>query len=73
MAKSAKLADMSDADLLELLDETKTELFNLRFQIVTGQLENHASLKTTRRQVARIKTEVRMRQILAAETASQEA
>jgi len=73
MAKSAKLADMSDADLLELLDETKTELFNLRFQIVTGQLENHASLKTTRRQVARIKTEVRMRQILAAEAASQEA
>ena len=40
MAKQ-NLTELSDSDLLELLDETKDELLNLRFQIVTGQLDNN--------------------------------
>jgi len=42
MAKSVALAELGDTDLLELLDETKDELLNLRFQLVTGQLDNYA-------------------------------
>ena len=51
MAKQ-NLAELSDSDLLELLDETKDELLNLRFQIVTGQLDNNQR-RTTRTVVIR--------------------
>ena len=67
MAKAADTASMTDTDLIEALDETKDELFNLRFQLVTGQLDNHARIKLTKKQVARLKTEIRARQIAAAE------
>ena len=67
MAKAAEIASMTDTDLIEALDETKDELFNLRFQLVTGQLDNHARIKLTKKQVARLKTEIRARQIAAAE------
>ena len=40
MAKSKTLADLGDTDLLETLADRKEELFNLRFQFATGQLEN---------------------------------
>ena len=61
------LTELSDSDLLELLDETKDELLNLRFQIVTGQLDNNQRIGLVRKDVARIKTELRMREINAAE------
>ncbi len=67
MAKKLDVTSMSDEDLLTALDETKEQLFNMRFQVVTGQLSNHARIKQVRRQVARIKTEIRMREIAAAE------
>ena len=66
MAKQ-NLTELSDSDLLELLDETKDELLNLRFQIVTGQLDNNQRIGLVRKDVARIKTELRMREINAAE------
>lgn len=66
MAKQ-NLTELSDSDLLELLDETKDELLNLRFQIVTGQLDNNQRIGHVRKDVARIKTELRMREINAAE------
>jgi large subunit ribosomal protein L29 len=59
--------EMDDASLVQALSETKEELFNLRFQHVTGQLDNNARLTDVRRDVARINTELRAREIAAAE------
>ena len=73
MAKKQDLIGLSDGDLLELLDETKDEMLNLRFQHVTGQLSNFRRLGVVRREIARIKTELRMREINAAEAALTEA
>jgi len=67
MAKSKAFRDMDDAGLVQALADAKEALFNLRFQHATGQLENYASIKETRRQVARIQTELRAREIAAAE------
>lgn len=68
MADKHDLTALSDVDLLHLLDETKDEALNLRFQHVTGQLENFKRMGVVRKQVARIKTELRMREIRAAES-----
>ena len=42
MAKNSSLAELSDDDLVAALSESKEELFNLRFQLVTGQLDNYS-------------------------------
>jgi len=68
----AALAEHSDVDLQEQRDEFKKELFNLRFQLATGQLENTARLTTVRKEVARINTELRSREIAAAEALAAE-
>ena len=67
MANNQNLNELSDTDLVNLLDETKDESPNLRFQHVTGQLDNFKRIGVVRKQVARIKTELRMREINAAE------
>ncbi len=67
MAKDSPLADIDDDGLIQRLAEAKQELFNLRFQHVTGQLDNSARLGHTRREVARLNTELRAREIAAAE------
>jgi large subunit ribosomal protein L29 len=69
MVKStdAALRDLADLELIERLGQTKQELFNLRFQHVTGQLDNSARLGQLRKDVARINTELRAREIAAAE------
>jgi large subunit ribosomal protein L29 len=68
MAKTKdSLRDVSDGELFDALAEAKEELFNLRFQHVTGQLDNTARLGAVRKQVARINTELREREIAAAE------
>ena len=68
MAKTKEsLRDVGDGELLDKLAEAKEELFNLRFQHVTGQLDNSARLGAVRKQVARINTELREREIAAAE------
>ncbi len=67
MARSKALGELADTDLLEQLNETKEELFNLRFQHVTGQLDNYARLEQVKREVARLFTELRRREIAAAE------
>ena len=66
-SKSESFRDLSDDDLLKALADTKEALFNLRFQNATGQLDNHAAIGETRRNVARINTELRVREIAAAE------
>ena len=67
MVKANELRTMSDGELLRRLDESKAELFNLRFQHATGQLDNHTRLGQVRREVARIHTLVREREIAVAE------
>ena len=67
MANNQNLNELSDTDLVNLLDETEDESLNLRFQHVTGQLDNFKRIGVVRKQVARIKTELRMREINAAE------
>ena len=67
MARAKALINLGDTDLIERLSEAKEELFNLRFQLATGQLDNPARLKQVRRDIARVLTELRAREIAAAE------
>ncbi len=67
MAKKESLTTIGYADLVERLSGAKEELFNLRFQLVTGQLENHARFRHVKKEVARVLTELRAREIDAAE------
>ncbi len=57
------LRDIGDEELVTRLREAKEELFNLRFQVVTGQLDNNARLRTVRRGIARIYTVMREREL----------
>ncbi len=59
------LRKSSYAELQQQLDEAKEELFNLRFQIVTNQLDNTARLREVRRDIARIKTVMREQELAA--------
>jgi large subunit ribosomal protein L29 len=58
-----ELDEMTNADLETRLREAKEELFNLRFQSATGQLESHGRLRTVKRDIARIYTVVREREL----------
>jgi large subunit ribosomal protein L29 len=69
MVKMAELRDLQDEELETRFAEAKAELFNLRFQHVTGQLDNYARLEQVKRDVARILTLLREREIAAAEAA----
>jgi large subunit ribosomal protein L29 len=64
---SNRLADMNLAELVDELRATKHEALNLRFRNATGQLDNTAEIKRVRRQIARINTLIRQREIAAAE------
>jgi large subunit ribosomal protein L29 len=69
MANIVELREMSDDKLDELLENAREEMFNLRFQKATAQLDNHARVKIVRREIAQIETVLRMRR-LAIETAA---
>jgi large subunit ribosomal protein L29 len=71
MATPAEIRTFTDAELQERIDDAKEEMFNLRFQRASGQLENTSRVRVVRREVARLKTIQRERQ-LAAELAKQE-
>jgi len=62
-SKAAELRDLSDDDLVTRMESAKEELFNLRFQLATGQLDNPARMKQVRHDVARIATVLREREI----------
>ena len=65
--QAAEIRDLADDQLVERLNESKQELFNLRFQHVTGQLDNYARLQQLKRDIARVNTELRAREIAAHE------
>ena len=59
----ADLRELTDDRLVDELRKGKEELFNLRFQSATGQLDNHGRLKTVKRDIARIYTILREREL----------
>lgn len=61
--KVNKLRDLSTAELEKKVDNLKEELFNLRFQMATGQLENPMKIKEIRKDIARAKTVLREREL----------
>ena len=69
-SKAAELRDLTDEQLLERAESAKEELFNLRFQLATGQLDNPTMIKKMRHDVARIATVMRQRDIEAAGVAT---
>ena len=58
-----KIRDMSEAELNSELVRMKKDLFNLRFQHVTGQLENPIKMRETKRDIARVKTIIREKEL----------
>lgn len=60
---AAELRELSDEELVQRVREAKEELFNLRFQMATGQLDNNRRLRTVRRDIARIYTIMREREL----------
>ena len=68
--KPAEIRELSDAQLVEKLKEMRAELFNLRFQMATSQLDNTARVKVVKKDSARICTELRAREIRAAAEAT---
>ena len=61
--KAKELVGLSTEDLLEKEADYRQELFNLRFQLATGQLENTARIKTVRKNIARVKTVLRQAEL----------
>ena len=63
MVKAVEIKGKSAVDLLKQVAEAKEELFNLRFQQATGQLENTARLKSLRNDIARLKNEIHSQEL----------
>jgi large subunit ribosomal protein L29 len=61
--KATELRELNNEDLVAKLREAKEELFNLRFQGATGQLESHGRLRAVRKEIARIYTVLREREL----------
>jgi len=61
--KAKQLRELSDEELAVRIRDTRKELFNLRFQAATGQLENHGRLLAVRKDIARIYTVLREREL----------
>lgn len=70
--KYKDIQELSDAELSQKLEENRAELFNLRFQMATSQLDNTARVKNVKKDIARLLTEQRARQIAAEKTAAQQ-
>ena len=66
MSTATELRELPDDELRQALAEGKEELFNLRFQVVTGQLDDPRRIKTVKREIARILTVMRERETAAA-------
>jgi large subunit ribosomal protein L29 len=63
VTQAAELRELPDAELRSRLESAKEELFNLRFQLATGQLDNAMRIKEVRHEVARILTVLRQREL----------
>ncbi len=70
MTRPVEFRELSDEDLMARLDSSKEELFNLRFQLATGQLDNPMLIKGVRHDIARIMTELTERRAAEGEEAA---
>jgi large subunit ribosomal protein L29 len=70
---AAELRELTDDQLVERAESAKEELFNLRFQLATGQLDNSSAIKKVRHEIARIATVIRQRDIEVARAAATDA
>ena len=71
MAKT-NFHDLDDGALIDQVADAKDQLFKLRFQLATGQLSNYARIGQVRKDIARLETELRAREIAAAEALTEE-
>ena len=69
--KPSEVRALSDEELQKKLEDARAELFNLRFQMATSQLDNTARVTTVKRDIARILTDMRARELAAAKTAAE--
>lgn len=63
--KTQQIQGLADSDLVEKVKEARAELFNLRFQLATGQLDNPTRIKAVKKDIARLLTELRAREMRA--------
>lgn len=63
--KAKEIRELSNEELIRKADDLKDELFKLRFQLATGQLENPIRIREVRRSIARVKTIIRERELQA--------
>ena len=69
MTRPSELRDLPDEEIRARLESSKEELFNLRFQLATGQLDNPMRIKDVRHEIARLMTVLTERDLAAAEEA----
>jgi large subunit ribosomal protein L29 len=72
MTRATELRELNDGELTHRLSESKEELFNLRFQNATGQLDNTSRMNYVRKEIARLETLLREREIAAHELSTNE-
>ena len=70
--KYKDIKELTDEELAKKLEEMRAELFNLRFQMATSQLDNTARVKNVKKDIARVLTEQRAREIAAENSAAQQ-
>ena len=63
--RAKEVKEMTNEELVAKLAELKNELFNLRFRMASGQLENPVSIRNCKRDIARVNTEIRARELKA--------
>ena len=69
--KYQDIKELTDEELAKKLEDGRSELFNLRFQMATNQLDNTARVKSVKHDIARVQTEMRVRQLAAEKTAAE--
>lgn len=68
--KPNEIRELSDEDLASKVKDSRTELFNLRFQLATGQLDNTGRIAAVKKDIARLHTELRSRELRASRDAA---
>lgn len=69
---ASEIREMTDEELVEALEGAREEKFNLRFQLATNQLDNTARIKAVKKEIARIRTVMRERELAATDPAAEE-
>ena len=61
--RAAEVRRLSPEELVQRVDDSRDDLFRLRFQLISGQLQNYETIKQTKKEIARIKTIIREREL----------